>query len=174
MLNTFYLIRHAHPKQNTGIAYDRLPGPPLDDEGRAEAQRAAVYLALCGLEHLYVSPLDRTRETAEIIAAASGTPISIETALAEHRSDEKFEAVEKRAAAFFAAIENGPHRTLGVVTHGSPVRALLGLLSKGKLDLAKYNFAGGNPVPTAGIWRAERAETAWQLELVFEPQALKT
>jgi 2,3-bisphosphoglycerate-dependent phosphoglycerate mutase len=100
--------------------------------------------------------------------------VTIEAALAEHRSDEKYEVVQARAVQFLASVEHGPQHTLGLVTHGSPVRALLGQLSQGKLDLAKYNFAGGNPAPTAGIWRAERVDSGWQLDLVFEPQALKT
>ena len=46
---------------------------------------------------------------------------------------------------------------------------MLQLLSSDKIDLGPYNFHGGNPLPTAGIWRATRDGANWKLELIFEP-----
>ena len=173
-LRTLYLVRHAHPQQNTGIAYDRVPGPPLDALGQTEAQLAARFLQPLGLQALLCSPLLRTRQTADAIAATTGlVPLTAEP-LAEHRSDETFDAVRARCATWLAHAESGPHAVLAVVTHGSPVRALLGLLSQNSLDLSRHSFAGGNPSPTAGIWRAERASTGWQLSFAFEPQAVSS
>ena len=105
MLTTLYLVRHAHPLQNSGIAYDRVPGPPLDDIGRAEAARTAQFLRNCGLHALLCSPLERTRQTAAAISAATGITAVIDDALAEHRSDERFEDVSTRTAAWLARIE---------------------------------------------------------------------
>jgi broad specificity phosphatase PhoE len=173
-LRTLYLVRHAHPQQNTGIAYDRVPGPPLDALGQSEAQLAARFLQPLGLQALLCSPLVRTRQTADAIAAATGlTPLTVDL-LAEHRSDEAFDAVRARCATWLSHAESGPHATLAVVTHGSPVRALLGLLSRDALDLTRHSFAGGNPSPTAGIWRADRTSTGWLLSFVFEPQAVSS
>ncbi len=174
MLTTLYLVRHAHPLQNSGIAYDRVPGPPLDDIGRAEAARTAQFLRNCGLHALLCSPLERTRQTAAAISAATGITAVIDDALAEHRSDERFEDVSTRTAAWLARIENGPHSVLAAVTHGSPIRALLKLLSHDKLDLTRFQFAGGNPAPTAGVWRADKTGSTWQIALVFEAQHTPT
>ena len=169
MLNTLYLIRHAHPKQNTGIAYDRVPGPPLDAEDQTEAAAAAAYLSNCALQALYASPLDRTQQTAAAIAATTALqPVTLD-ALAEHRNDESFEAVKGRMRELLRLIEASGHATIGFVSHGSPIKALLQILSNDKIDLGPYNFLG-NPAPTAGIWCATRTANGWDLALVFEPQ----
>ncbi len=174
MLKQIYLIRHAHPQQGTGIPYDRIPGPPLSDAGKNEANAAALYLGQCGLERLFVSPLDRTQQTVQAIAQRNGTPMQTEEALAEHRHGETFDQVKTRMRDFLARVETEPHEIVGFVTHGSPVRALLQILSDEKLDLAKFNFDTGNPAPTAGIWRAVRDGAAWTPELVFTPAMVKT
>lgn len=176
MLNQLYLIRHAHPKQGTGIPYDRVPGPPLSDAGKEEAQAAALYLSQCGLERLYVSPLDRTSDTARAISQHNGTPMQIEESLAEHRNGETFDQVKARMRDFLARVETDPVEVVGFVTHGSPIKALLQILSDDKIDLTKSTFDAGNHAPWAGIWRAERdgSGCAWKLELAFSPTFVKT
>lgn len=169
MLKELYLIRHAQPQPNTGLAYDRAPGPPLSEAGREEARATGLYLSQCGLEQLFVSPLDRTQETARLIAEHTQAPIQIEEALAEHRSDETFESVRARVQDLLARIEKDSFTRVGLVTHGSPTKALLQILSNGTLDLSKFVFDNGNHAPTAGVWRAERTDDGWRLELVFMP-----
>lgn len=169
MLQELYLIRHAQPQLNTGLAYDRVPGPPLSEAGREEARATGLYLSQCGLERLFVSPLDRTQETARLIAAHTQTPIQIEAALAEHRSDESFESVKARVQDLLARVEGEAFTRVGFVTHGSPTKALLQTLSNGTLDLSQFIFDNGNHVPMAGVWRAERMNGSWRLELVFMP-----
>lgn len=174
MLQEIYLIRHAHPKQGTGLLYDRAPGPPLSEVGREEARAAGLYLSQCGLQQLYVSPLDRTQETARLITQESSVPLQIEESLAEHRSDETFDKVKTRVRDLLARVECEPFGRVGFVTHGSPTKALLQLLSSEAIDLSKFMFDSGNHVPTAGIWRAEKGEDGWRLELVFTPAMART
>lgn len=169
MLKALYLIRHAHPQPNTGLAYDRAPGPPLSEAGREEARATGLYLSQCNLERLFVSPLERTQETARLIAEHAQAPIQIEEALAEHRSDESFESVKARVQDLLARVEGDSFACVGFVTHGSPTKALLQTLSNGALDLSQFVFDNGNPAPTAGVWRAERGDGGWRLELVFTP-----
>jgi len=64
---TLYLVRHG--KAAAGIDH---ADPGLDDLGRAQANAAARALASSGAERLVVSPLRRTRETAEPIATLLG------------------------------------------------------------------------------------------------------
>jgi probable phosphoglycerate mutase len=64
---TIYLVRHG--QASSGI--DDLD-PGLSDIGRAQAAAAAAALAPLGPTRLVVSPLRRTRETAEPIATALG------------------------------------------------------------------------------------------------------
>lgn len=173
-MKELYLIRHAHPKQGTGLLYDRVPGPPLSDAGREEAHAAGLYLAQCSLDQIYVSPLDRTQETARLIVEHTNTPLVIEEALTEHRSDETFDKVKVRVRDLLARVECEPLMTAAFVTHGSPIKALLQLLSSESLDLSKFVFDNGNHAPPGGVWRAEHGDTGWTLELVFTPAMVRT
>jgi 2,3-bisphosphoglycerate-dependent phosphoglycerate mutase len=58
---------------------------------------------------------------------------------------------------------------VALVTHGSPIKALLLLLSNESINLDNYKFSNGNHAPTAGVWHAHRVETGWQLDLIFKP-----
>jgi 2,3-bisphosphoglycerate-dependent phosphoglycerate mutase len=69
-----------------------------------------------------------------------------------------------------AAADDSPHTRIGLVSHGSPIRAVLMNLSNDKIDLSKHNYAGGNPAPTCGIWHIQRIDDhQLRFELVFKP-----
>jgi 2,3-bisphosphoglycerate-dependent phosphoglycerate mutase len=170
MLKELYIVRHGHPLQGTGLTYDRVPGPALSDVGRAEAQVSALFLEHRDIEITYTSPLERTLGTARIIVAAINVPLVIEPALAEHRSDETFEEVKARIRDMLARLDSQPHDIVALVTHGSPMKALLKILSLETIDLSRYSFSNGNNAPTAGIWHAQRdLFGVWQLTLAFKP-----
>lgn len=179
-MKKLYIIRHGHPEQNTGIPYDRVPGPPLSARGRREAHEAGQFLAgMCAqftgdfpcIERLYASPLDRTVGTAQEISAVIGRQFVVDEALAELRTDETFDTIRRRLRGWLAARLGEPVASLAAVTHGSPIKALLLLLSTERIDLSPYSFDSGNHSPTAGIWCATRADDeSWQLEFVFKPQ----
>jgi 2,3-bisphosphoglycerate-dependent phosphoglycerate mutase len=170
MIKELYIVRHGHPQLGTGIAYDRVPGPPLSDIGRAEAQATAQFLANRDIEEIFTSPLDRAMGTARIITATLDKPLLIDPDLAEHRSDEKFEDVKARVREFLARIDAEPETTIAIVSHGSPIKAFLQILTFDTIDLAKYLFPNGNHSPTAGVWHASRDMFgAWKLMLVFKP-----
>lgn len=62
------LVRHA-PTDETGKRLTgRLPGAYLGEQGKAMAQRTADALAEVKLKAVYSSPIERTWETAEILA----------------------------------------------------------------------------------------------------------
>jgi 2,3-bisphosphoglycerate-dependent phosphoglycerate mutase len=170
MLKELYIVRHGHPQPNTGLLYDRVPGPALSDIGRAEAHVTAMFLLNRGIEQVFTSPLERTLGTARIITAELCLPLTVEEALAEHRSTEKFDEVKARLRAFLSQIDARPWSSVALVTHGSPIKALLLMLSNETLDLSKHIYPNGNHVPTAGVWHASRdLFGAWQLNLVFKP-----
>lgn len=172
MIKELYIVRHGHPQLGTGIAYDRVPGPPLSDVGRAEAALTAQYLLNRDVEEIHASPLERALETARIISAAIQKPLLIDPDLAEHRSDEKFEDVKARVRQFMARLDAEAETTVVVVSHGSPIKALLQVLSYDTIDLTKYVFPNGNHSPTAGVWHASRDMFgAWQLSFAFKPVA---
>jgi len=73
-MTVFYLLRHGEPAV-FGRINGRLPGVGLSVKGRAEIAVVAGRLAAEKIEAIYSSPLQRTRETAEILADRLGLPI---------------------------------------------------------------------------------------------------
>lgn len=170
MLRELYIVRHGHPQQGTGLLYDREPGPPLSEVGRAEAYVTAEYLVSHGVECIFTSPLDRASSTARVLAATLGVPVTVEPLLAEHRGDEKFDDVKLRIQRLLTQMEDTAPSCVVLVSHGSPIKALLQLLSCEKIDLSRHVYSNGNHVPTAGVWYARRDLLgSWSLNLTFKP-----
>lgn len=100
----------------------------------------------------------------------TGLPVVVDDALAVDGKDEPFETVRRRIRNWLAARLAGDETCIAFVSHGSPIKAALQLLSDEKLDLSTL-FLVGQPIPpTAGIWRATRTEQGWLCELIFQPQ----
>jgi broad specificity phosphatase PhoE len=81
-----YLLRHGATDNNVARP-PRLQGrrtdPPLSDAGRRQAQAAAALLADYEFSAVYASPLLRSRQTAEIIAAPHQLAVRQESGLIE-------------------------------------------------------------------------------------------
>ena len=60
-----------------------MDGVSLNDEGRSQAERAAESLADVSFEAIYSSPIDRTRETAEIVAKPHGMKVRTSKGIGE-------------------------------------------------------------------------------------------
>ena len=73
-MTVFHLLRHGEPAV-LGRINGRLPGVGLSAQGRAEIAAQAGRLASENIEAVYASPMQRTRETAEILADQLGLPI---------------------------------------------------------------------------------------------------
>jgi broad specificity phosphatase PhoE len=73
-VTVFHLLRHGEPTV-FGRINGRLPGVGLSERGRAEIAAVAERLADEKIDAIYSSPLQRTRETAEILADRLGLPI---------------------------------------------------------------------------------------------------
>lgn len=68
---TIVLVRHA-TTASTGKRLGGWTDTPLDDRGTAQAERAAERLADLPLKAVYSSPLERTQQTARIVARPHG------------------------------------------------------------------------------------------------------
>lgn len=76
------LVRHGQSTFNVeGRLPSQLPNVPLTDEGRRQAHQAAIAMAGLNLSAVFSSPLERARETAEIIARGWGLPVREEPRL---------------------------------------------------------------------------------------------
>jgi probable phosphoglycerate mutase len=75
-MNKIILIRHAQT-DTAGIRLTgRAPGIFLNAEGREQARILAEKLADAGIDYFYSSPLERTMETANLIAEKHKQPVS--------------------------------------------------------------------------------------------------
>jgi probable phosphoglycerate mutase len=71
---TIFLVRHASHDRVGTVLCGRQAGVSLGAAGAEEARRVAGRLEGEDLAAVYTSPLERSRETAEPIAAAAGVP----------------------------------------------------------------------------------------------------
>jgi probable phosphoglycerate mutase len=81
-VTVFHLLRHGEHVLR-GRVVGRTPGVGLSDRGRAEIAAVAERFSGEKIEGLYASPLQRTRETAEILADRLGLPIDFREDLLE-------------------------------------------------------------------------------------------
>lgn len=101
-----HLLRHAHA--GDWSAWD---GPdatrPLTDKGRSQAERLGAFLAGLGFapDAIITSPKMRATQTAEIVAAALGSPVTVDDRLAGPLQPATVDAI--------------------LDDHGSPVRPVL-------------------------------------------------
>ena len=70
-MRTVYLVRHGVTDWNQGKIVIGRTDIPLNEDGRAQAQKLAEELADVKFDHCYVSPLSRAQETAKIVQAGN-------------------------------------------------------------------------------------------------------
>lgn len=82
MKQTLLLIRHGQTTWNAEqLLPGQLPGIPLNDKGREQAAKLAEALSEIPISAIISSPLERARDTAEIIAQSRGLTIQFDADL---------------------------------------------------------------------------------------------
>lgn len=82
-MSLFLLVRHGHAG-NVGRAINgRRPGVVLSERGRREALDMAERLRGADITAVYASPMERARQTAEALAEAAGTGVTVREELNE-------------------------------------------------------------------------------------------
>ena len=101
-----YVMRHAHTNYNElGLCNDDPTADVhLNDIGQQQAQAAAEQLRDVALDRIIVSPLPRTRQTAEFVNQYHHAPIEVHSAITDIRSGFDGKAVGD----YFAAIAHDP------------------------------------------------------------------
>jgi probable phosphoglycerate mutase len=69
------LVRHGVTAQTGPLLSGRLPGIDLSEKGVEQAENAASRLASLAITTVYASPIERTTQTAQCIAARLGLPV---------------------------------------------------------------------------------------------------
>ncbi|MFA6039315.1 MAG: class I tRNA ligase family protein [Candidatus Peribacteraceae bacterium] len=77
-------LRHGESEGNIAPVYQgEVPGTDLTAAGKKQAKEAGLFLKEQDVAVIYCSPLARTRQTAKIIAKATGAPIVVDERLKE-------------------------------------------------------------------------------------------
>lgn len=84
-MTSFYFVRHGVTAHTPHKLSGWLPGISLSHDGRAEAEAAAASLERVRLHAIFSSPLERTLETAQTIAARQAVDVTVSDGLGEVR-----------------------------------------------------------------------------------------
>jgi len=165
-VTVFHLVRHGeHVWRARGILAGRSAGVGLTAEGRAEIAAVGECLAGEEIAALYASPLQRTRESADILAARLALPVQCRDDLIELdfgewtgltfdevRRDGRWEAW--RTCRSLAAVPGGEsmrqaqQRTVDALAelHRTHQRGTVVVVSHGDVIRAALVFALGMPL----------------------------
>ena len=175
MKTVIYLVRHGEVHNPEGIFYERLPGFHLSDLGVAQVHELGKFLSDKGVSAIYASPLERTRQTADIIASYQrGVAVTHDKRLLEVSSmirgqkqvdlalerwnfyklkytklgGEKLSDIWKRIGSFFKeTVRKHKGQAIVVVSHGDPIMISM-VKHKGK-RLSVHEIRGVEYVQTA-------------------------
>lgn len=76
-MRTLYLARHGQSVSNAVRRFQGMQDVPLSDLGRRQAVALSAGLRRRPVAHVYASPLERARRTAEIVVAEHGVPLTL-------------------------------------------------------------------------------------------------
>jgi probable phosphoglycerate mutase len=83
-LGSIIFLRHGQAKNNTErVLAGRTPGVPLTDEGVEQSEKAAKFLEEMNISAIYSSPIERAKNTAEIVGKHNSIDVKIDDRLIE-------------------------------------------------------------------------------------------
>ena len=91
-----YLVRHCEVRNPEGVLYGHLPSFGLTDNGVQQAHTIGRYLEDRNVREIYTSPLERARQTAEIVASHLSVPVTPTEDLIEARFGLYLQGVKPR------------------------------------------------------------------------------
>jgi broad specificity phosphatase PhoE len=80
---TFYFVRHGESEANATRRFAGRSDSPLTERGRQQAESVAQTLAETKFDRIIATPLQRSLETAKVIAVRQGLPVELEPDLIE-------------------------------------------------------------------------------------------
>lgn len=83
-MGSIIFLRHGQAKNNTErILAGRTPGVPLTEEGVEQSEKAAKFLEEMNISAIYSSPIERAKNTAEIVGKHISIDVKIDDRLIE-------------------------------------------------------------------------------------------
>jgi broad specificity phosphatase PhoE len=134
-MTVFHLLRHGERVDGRVLA-GRMPGIGLTERGCAEISAMAERLAGDDIAAIYSSPLQRTRESAEIVAARLGLPIAFRDELIELDFGEWTGATFDQIRTDPRWIPWNTRRSLATIPGGESMREVQRRVVEALLDIA--------------------------------------
>ena len=183
-----YLIRHGHTPLCGGECLRGRLDEPMDDKGRAGAQRLAELFAHVGLVAIVASPLARALETARTVARRHKIRVTTHPGLIDRNFGPWEGKLRKQVEDRYGTVDNAPvsevepraeverravaawdeltrdraRSTLAVVTHEAVLKALIRRCCDNCRDLADDDIAQ----PVACWNRVVREGGSWRCDVV--------
>ena len=83
-MGSIIFLRHGQAKNNTErVLAGRTPGVPLTEEGVDQSEKAAKFLEEMNISAIYSSPIERAKNTAEIVGKHNSIDVRIDDRLIE-------------------------------------------------------------------------------------------
>ena len=83
-MGSIIFLRHGQAKNNTDrVLAGRTPGVPLTEEGVEQSEKAAKFLEEMNISTIYSSPIERAKNTAEIVGKHISIDVKIDDRLIE-------------------------------------------------------------------------------------------
>lgn len=83
-MGSIIFLRHGQAKNNTDrVLAGRTPGVPLTEEGVEQSEKAAKFLEEMNISAIYSSPIERAKNTAEIVGKHISIDVKIDDRLIE-------------------------------------------------------------------------------------------
>ena len=196
MQTTIYLIRHGEVHNPEGIIYGRLLGYGLSEKGKREVEKTAEFLTDQHIDALYASPLERARQSAEIIQNKLNLPeVYITEKIIEmltsyqgskfsdldmlqsevylkplNPTDETIEQLANRMLEFVQEmIKNHPGEHIAVVSHGDPIMALKATIKYNSFEF--YRFKTDQYIQHAEVYEITAVDqNNLSIKSVFRPE----
>ena len=194
MQTSIYFIRHGEVNNPEKIIYGRLPNFGLTRRGEKQAEEAADFFNDKDIHAIYSSPLDRAKQTAEIIMKKLEIPvIHFSDQLIEVKSsyqgtksseldflqsevylqpldptDETVEQIATRMMHFLnkiTKVHNGKH--IVAVSHGDPIMALKAAIKTGNFEF--YAFKTDHYIQHAEVYKVSVEKNKLTIKEVFKP-----
>ena len=141
------LVRHGETDWNSQGRFQGHADPPLNEAGRRQARELALELEQVDFDVVYTSDLQRALETAEIIVAGRGVPLTVDPGLreidvgswsgltraeieerfpgaSEHDGESREAHLERVLSTVERIAEAHPRERVLIVSHGGSLRTL--------------------------------------------------
>ena len=132
---TLLFIRHGQTTWNVEHRLPgQLPGVLLNDTGRQQAERLADALTVLPISAIISSPLERARETAEIVAKLRGIPLQLDPDLMDlnvgHWAGQVFDELSKNDPDWKAFVRDPTVAPEGVETFPQVQERAMGAVNR--------------------------------------------